>query len=92
MALARSARSLSKTGSPQPAGTFTATILAAPPIESCCFRTFLISCSISAAAAGSGQRTALASTCSSVTAVGSGSSARMSPIWSTMPSTRMPWT
>ena len=53
-ALARSALSLSKTGSPSPAGTPVATSSQTPPIESWSLRTSSISAIICAAAAGIG--------------------------------------
>ena len=78
-ALPRSAFSLSNTGSPSPAGTPVATSSHTPPTESRSFRTASMSSSIRAAASGTGQRVGLASTCSSVTAVGSGIVATTSP-------------
>ena len=88
-AFARSAFSLSKTGSPRPAGTPTATISATPPMESRASRNFSISATISAARGASGHRTMFGapsgsfSTCSTVTAAGSGTSATTSPTWRT---------
>ena len=78
-ALARSALSLSKTGSPSPAGTPTAINSLTPPIESWSLRTSSINSIMRAAVSGSGQRTGVDSTCSRVTAVGSGTSAMCWP-------------
>ena len=58
-ARARSASSLSKTGSPSPAGTPRATHSTTPPSESPRLRAASICAAISAAAAGSGQRTGI---------------------------------
>ena len=58
-ARARSASSLSKTGSPSPAGTPRATHSTTPPSESPRARAASMRSAISAAAAGSGQRTGL---------------------------------
>ena len=76
---AKSALSLSNTGSPQPGGTPTATSSHTPPMESRSLRTASIKAIIRSAAVGSGQRTGVASTWSSVTAVGSGTSEITSP-------------
>src|SRR5580698_1810349 len=95
-ALARSALILSNTGSPSPGGTPVATISAAPPIESPWPRRLSISETIRAAACESGQRTMFGwpsgsfSTCSSVTAAGSGTSATTSPTCLTYPTTSPP--
>ena len=95
-ALPRSAFSLSKTGSPSPAGTPEATISATPPIEFRSPRTRSISATIRAAAAASGQRTTLGrpsgrrSTWSGATAAGSGTRATTSPTCRTYPTTRPP--
>ncbi len=61
-ALARSAFSLSNTGSPSPGGTPTATSSLTPPIESWSLRTSSIRSIMRCAASGSGQRTGVAST------------------------------
>ena len=60
-ALARSAFSLSKTGSPRPAGTPVATTSATPPTEFRSARIRSMSATIRAARAGSGQRTTFGS-------------------------------
>lgn len=56
-AFAKSALSLSNTGSPRPAGTPVATISAAPPMESPALRQSSMSSIIRSAAEASGQRT-----------------------------------
>ncbi len=71
MALARSASSLSNTGSPRPGGTLRATSSTTPPRESPWRRAQSIWAIISSAQRASGQRTMLASTCSKVTVAGS---------------------
>ncbi len=67
MPLARSASSLSKTGSPNPAGTLRATTVTTPPRESPSRRARSMASVIAVAASGSGQRVGSASTCSNVT-------------------------
>ena len=69
IALARSASSLSKTGSPRPAGTPLTTHSIVPPMLSPWERTCLIRSIILAAASESGQRTGVASTKADVTLV-----------------------
>ena len=89
VAFARSASSLSNTGSPQPAGTPRATQVTTPPSESPSRRARSIAATISSAASGSGQRVGDASTCSSWTCVGS-IRPEMSWIRLTQPSTSTP--
>ena len=71
IALARSASSLSNTGSPSPGGTPRATASTTPPSESPAFRASSMRSIMRSAVAASGQRTMLASTASRVTVAAS---------------------
>ena len=89
IALARSASSLSNTGSPHPGGTERATHVTTPPSESPSRRAASIASVIRAAAAGSGQRVGSASTSARVTTE---SSTLASMVWMrlTQDNTSMP--